>query len=56
MLVLSRKLNENIIINGNITVTVLEIQGSRVRLGIVAPRVVLVNRGEIHDKIMKSAD
>ena len=38
MLVLSRKKNESIIINDNITVTVIEIRGDKVRLGIEAPK------------------
>ena len=38
MLVLSRKKNESIVINNDITVTVVEIRGDKVRLGIVRPR------------------
>jgi global regulator protein family protein len=38
MLVLSRKKNESIVINNDITVTVVEIRGDKVRLGIVAPK------------------
>ena len=41
MLVLSRKKNETIIINDNITVTVIEIRGDKVRLGIEAPKNVI---------------
>jgi carbon storage regulator len=51
MLVLSRTLEEEIVIGGNITVKVLEIIGTRVRLGIVAPRDVPVHRREVYDKI-----
>ena len=47
MLVLSRKKNESIIINDNITVTVIEIRGDKVRLGIEAPADVVVHREEI---------
>lgn len=47
MLVLSRKLNEEILIDGGIRVKVLEINGSRVRLGIVAPAQVTVLRDEV---------
>ncbi len=54
MLVLSRKIRERIFINDNITVEVIEIQGDRVRLGIVAPKEVKVNREEIHKKIQDS--
>ena len=49
MLVLSRKKNESIIINDNITVTVIEIRGDKVRLGIEAPRDVCILRKELSD-------
>ena len=51
MLVLSRKKNESIIINDNITVTVIEIRGDKVRLGIVAPKEVPVHRQEVFEAI-----
>ncbi|MHC5541583.1 carbon storage regulator CsrA [Singulisphaera rosea] len=47
MLVLSRKLNEKIIIDGNITVTVLGIRGNQIRLGIEAPSSVGIVREEL---------
>jgi carbon storage regulator len=47
MLVLSRRKEESVIIAGNVTVTVLEIRGDKVRLGIAAPRDVAVHRSEI---------
>lgn len=47
MLVLTRKLNESIVINGNITLTVVDVRGNRVKLGIVAPGEVPVMREEI---------
>ncbi|MDB5390641.1 MAG: carbon storage regulator, CsrA [Planctomycetaceae bacterium] len=47
MLVLSRKLNEEIIIGDNIRVKILEIKGNRVRLGICAPDQVPVMREEL---------
>jgi len=47
MLVLSRKLNEKIVINGNITVTVVKIDRNQVRLGIEAPGQIPVYREEI---------
>ncbi len=47
MLVLSRKLNEEILIDGGIRVKVLEISGNRIRLGIVAPPQVTVLRDEV---------
>jgi carbon storage regulator len=54
MLVLSRKKNESIVINNDITVTVVEIRGDKVRLGIVAPKEVPVHRQEVYDAIHSS--
>lgn len=54
MLVLSRKSNESIVIAGEITVTVLEIRGDQVRLGIDAPRSVTVHREEIHAELVRA--
>jgi carbon storage regulator len=51
MLVLSRKKNESIVINNDIIVTVVEIRGDKVRLGIVAPKEVPVHRQEVYDAI-----
>lgn len=51
MLVLSRKKNESIVIDDNIVITVVEIRGDKVRLGIQAPREVPVHRSEIHAAI-----
>lgn len=48
MLVLSRKKNEKVVIDNDITVTVVEIRGDKVRLGIVAPRRIPVDREEVH--------
>ncbi len=53
MLVLSRKKNESIVINNDITVTVVEIRGDKVRLGIVAPKEVPVHRQEVWEAIHK---
>lgn len=47
MLVLTRKVGESIVIANNIKVTVVEIRGDRVRLGIEAPRDVGVHREEV---------
>jgi carbon storage regulator len=48
MLILNRRMNESIVIGANITVTVLAIHGQQVRLGISAPREVVVDREEVH--------
>lgn len=53
MLVLSRKKNEAIVINDNITIVVVEIRGDRVRLGIDAPASVPVHRREVYEDIQK---
>lgn len=54
MLVLSRKKNESIVINGDITIVVVEIRGDKVKLGVEAPREVTVHRREVYDAIQRS--
>ena len=54
MLALSRKKNEALVINNNIEVTVLEIKGEQVKLGISAPREVPVYRKEVYIQIQDS--
>ena len=51
MLVLSRKTNESIVIDGNITVSVLRVDNDNVRLGIEAPLEIPVLRKEIYEEI-----
>lgn len=51
MLALSRKLNESIIIDNHIEVTVLEIKGDQIKLGISAPKSVPIYRKEIYVQI-----
>lgn len=51
MLVLSRKKNESIVIANNIVITVVEVRGDKVRLGIVAPKDVPVHREEVYEAI-----
>ena len=53
MLVLTRKVDESITIGSEITVTVLEIRGNQVRLGIDAPRETSVHRTEIYQAIVE---
>jgi carbon storage regulator len=55
VLVLSRKLNESIVINYDIVVTVLGVQGDRVRLGIEAPGEIPVHRQEVYEKMQNEA-
>lgn len=51
MLALSRKKNEAIVINNNVEVTILEIKGDQVKLGISAPKEVPVYRKEVYVQI-----
>jgi len=51
VLVLSRKKDERIVIKDDIEITIVEIRGDRVRLGIDAPREVPVHRKEVYDAI-----
>lgn len=51
MLVLSRKLNEAIVIAGNIKITIVKVRGDKVRLGIDAPKEVPCHRKEVQDAI-----
>ncbi len=53
MLVLSRKKNESIVINDDITIVVVEIRGDKVRLGIEAPKEVPVHRNEVYEAIRR---
>ena len=52
MLILTRKSGEAIIINGDVKVTVLSIEGNKISIGIDAPKEISVHREEIHNKIL----
>ena len=54
MLVLSRKKNESIVINDDISIVVVEIRGDKVRLGVEAPKEVPVHRREVYDAIKRA--
>ena len=54
MLVLSRKVGDKLVIDGNITVEVVKIQGNRISLGIVAPSDVKILRGELTEQQAKA--
>jgi carbon storage regulator len=56
MLVISRKKDEGLVINDDITVTIIEIRGDKVRLGIEVPRHVSVHRREVFEAIMAQSD
>ena len=53
MLILTRRLGETLTIGDNVTVTVLDVRGTQVRLGIDAPPDVAVHREEIYQKIQR---
>jgi carbon storage regulator len=53
VLILSRKVNERIVIGDEIEVAVVEIRGDQVKLGIVAPQNVTVHRREVFDQIQE---
>ena len=53
MLVLTRKVNQSIVIGDDIEVVVLEVRGEQIRLGIKAPRDVVVHRKEIYEQIQE---
>jgi len=54
MLALSRKKNEALVLNNNIEITVLEIKGEQVKLGITAPKDVPVYRKEVYVQIQEA--
>ena len=56
MLVLSRKRDESIIIGENIVLTIVDIRGDKVRLGIQAPSTVPVHRKEVHDSLQRESE
>lgn len=54
MLILTRKLNEEIIIDSEITVKILSISDNQVKIGISAPSSVSIYRGEVYEKVKMS--
>ena len=56
MLVLSRKKDESIVINNDITIVVVEIRGDKVRLGVEAPKEIPVHRREVFEAIARGDD
>ena len=51
MLVLTRKAGESIVVGSQVRITVLEVQGRQIRLGIDAPPEIPVHRGEVYERI-----
>jgi carbon storage regulator len=56
VLVLTRQIGQEIVIDGNIRVQVTAVKGDRVRIGIIAPPEVRVDREEVHRRIQEFAD
>lgn len=54
MLALSRKKNEAIVVNNNVEITILEVKGDQVKLGITAPREVPIYRKEVYLQIQEA--
>ena len=54
MLALSRKKNEALVINNNVEITILDIKGDQVKIGITAPKEVPVYRKEVYLQIQES--
>ena len=53
MLVLSRQKDESIMIGDNVEITIVDVRGDKVRLGITAPRDISVHRREVYDAIQR---
>jgi len=53
MLILTRRIDEKIIIDDNVTIAMLSVKGNQVRIGIDAPREIQVHREEIYQRILK---
>lgn len=56
MIVISRRKNEALMINDDITIVVVEIRGDKVRLGVELPREVSLHRGEVYDAIRRNQE
>jgi len=54
MLALSRKKNEAIVLNNNIEITILEVKGDQVKIGITAPKEVSIYRKEVYKQIQEA--
>ena len=56
MLVLSRQKDESIIIGDDVEITIVDVRGDKVRLGITAPKSISVHRREVYDAIQREKD
>ena len=55
MLILTRKVNETLMVGDDVSVTVLGIKGGQIRLGINAPREIAVHRQEVYERIKQES-
>ena len=55
MLILTRKVNETLMVGDDVSVTVLGIKGGQIRIGINAPREIAVHRQEVYERIRKES-
>jgi carbon storage regulator len=53
MLILTRKVNETLMVGDDVSVTVLGVKGGQIRIGINAPREIAVHRQEVYEKILQ---
>lgn len=53
MLILTRREGESIVIGHDVVITVVEVRGSQVRIGVEAPRSVQVHRAEVYDQVVE---
>lgn len=53
MLILSRRIGETLMVGDEVTVTILEVEGNQIRIGINAPKEIAVHREEIYDRIQQ---
>ena len=56
MLLLNRNIGETIIIDGDVRITVMEVSGNQIRIGIDAPKNIKVYRNEIFERMLAEAD
>lgn len=55
MLILTRRVNESLVVGDQVTVTVVAVKGNQVRIGIKAPKDVQVHREEVYDRIQQES-